>query len=273
LQAKLLELELKKAFDEIQARINNMDSWYHWKFLLVGGLLAIFISKELFPRFNESKPQDKMSSVVIDSVLNDRPLVRAKSIQRQDMTKPTDHDMRPAIALVFAISCIVSLAADIHIRIDGTMTGMIGRWIADYVEPHSANSKLFFWESFIRQSDALHTSFVTQITFAPHLHFLTWPLYMMYLWFFQSVALNSTRLESHQILEQKGLVKGSFVIVHFSLLAFVVVAHSTPYAYDLTVMDSVDPQEWLAACLLLWTFFVGCSLPYFGMLFRNERGF
>jgi hypothetical protein len=242
-KATLLEQEVKKVFDEIQARNNNMDTWYHHKFLLVGGLLAILLTKELLPALHgkDRGPKPEKST--------------------------NDFDVTDVAVIVFGAACVVSIAADIHIRIDATMTGMLGRWIANYVEPQV--SPTYYWESFIRHGPSVHTSYLTQVTFAPHLHFLTWPMYLLHLWFFQEMALGWTRAEDRRPSKYPMFGVGSFILVQLSLFVFVFVAHSTPYAHDLIVMDYFYTVTWLGAELALWGFLCSLSIPYLRMLIHQ----
>ena len=51
------------------------------------------------------------------------------------------------------------------------------------------------------------------LTFMPHLHFLTWVLYMLYLWTFQTIC---TRRAGHPAAS----LVGTFIIVHAAFIAF-----------------------------------------------------
>ena len=220
---KLLELEVKKAFDEIQARIGHIDNWFHWKFILVGGVMLAFLTGH--PGGLKGPLHETVKS--------------------------------PAVALLLASSCVIAFAADIHIRIEGAMTGMLGRWISDYVEPVS--SKALYWENFLRDPEghALHTSYIAQFTYAPHLHFLTWPLYISYIWVFQEIALQGRT-------DNTSLIRGSFILVQVSLFVFVLVAHSTPLAYQLKVLDH-KAGFFLAGVLFFYFWIIALSTPYFAI--------
>jgi hypothetical protein len=220
---KLREWEVQKAFSEIQARIGYIDTWYHYKFVLVGGVMLAFITGY----------RDSLKGSLHQTVKS------------------------PAVGLLLASSCIIAFAADIHIRIEGAMTGMLGRWISEYVEPTRASSEPLYWETFLRTDQALHTSLITQFTFAPHLHFLTWPLYISFIWVFQEIAQEGRT-------ENTSLIKGSFILVQTSLLIFVLVAHSTPLAYGLWVLD-YPPGFALASFLFLYFLIVALSTPYFAI--------
>jgi hypothetical protein len=233
---RLLELEVGKVFAEIQGRISNIDNWFHYKFLLVGGVMLAFITKFSGVLAN---PFDPHTPVPLGPI-----------------------DIKDTVALILASSCVVAFAADIHIRIEMAMTGMLGRWIADFVEPAlETGLGLHYWENYLRQDHALHTSWISQFTFAPHLHFLTWPLYMAYVWVFQEITLRGRTANT-------ALVKGTFIIVQTSLFVFVLVSHSTPLAYGLTVHE-LRPGYTFAAFLLLYFLVVSPAIPYYARLARQ----
>jgi hypothetical protein len=233
LETKLVEQEIQKAFSEIQARIGHIDSWFHLKFVFAGVMLA------LIAKFGD--------------------------VLKEPLNEAITH---PAVAFLLASACVVALATDIHIRIEQAMTGMLGRWIADYVEPYVEPTEPtevgpIYWENFLRTNPGVHTSWITQFTFSPHLHFLTWPLYICYVWVFQEVALKKP-------MQNMTLMRGSFVIVQVSLWIYVVVAHSTPLAYGLKVKpwsngDPLEPGYALAVFLCLYAFVYSLSQPYLSL--------
>lgn len=226
LSDKLFELEVKKVFDELQARIGHIDSWYHWKFALVGSVIAFIMG------FRGLK---KPLHLTINS---------------------------PAVPLLLASACVIAFAADIHMRIESAMTGMLGRWISEYVEPSRASFEPPYWETYLRTGRSLHTSAITQLTFIPHLHFLTWPIYISYMWVFQEMALQGRT-------ENTALIKESFLLVQFSLLIFVFVAHSTPIAYGLMLFKIVQPGYLFALFIFLWFVICALSAPYFAIAGRK----
>jgi hypothetical protein len=240
-EAKLFELEVNKVFDELGARIGYMDSWFHYKFVLIGAVLALTLNQFLAAMFGK----------------------KAKHFQKSVI--PGVPDLHHAAALVLAPCCLVALVADIHIRIDAIMTGMLGNWIAYFVEPDPKGTGLYFWENFLRldarlhdAAGGLHRNWVAQFTFSPHLHFLTWPLYIAYIWVFQEIAL--TQVETNRVL-----VRGTWWVVQVALLSFVVVAHSTPFAYDMKVYH-LDSGVVFLMFLIVYIIQASLSLPYYMLL-------
>src|SRR5215213_1938333 len=122
---ELIQIEHQKAIDEIKIRLEQQDSWYHYKFLILGGVLAIFLGQTGFARDRSYTSSD-----------DDR---RLKKILTADSNYA-----------ILVLACIISLIIDMHIR--SNMFGMqtIGLWIASYVEGLYPTNGYYPWEQFIR---------------------------------------------------------------------------------------------------------------------------
>lgn len=210
---EFLIAEHTKAVDEIKMRIEHRDQWFHYKFLLIGALIAGFFT--LF----KSKKQDANQDNHLERLLKYN-----------------------ATCFALALGCVVAVAIDIHIRKNMIVVQQLGLWIHYYVEPVFSASGYFehfpedfyFWEQFLRISPndeagvSMHSDYLYIFMYWPHLHFLTFVLYMFYLIIFQEICLQSKNL-------QKWYTIAGFVFVHASILAFTVISHVAPTAFEYNI--------------------------------------
>jgi hypothetical protein len=149
--------ELQKGINEIQLRLQDQSSWFHYKFLFVGGLLAAFLA--LFPYAH---------------------LRTSCNGERGDPdTKLEETLQSPLATIALASVCSLSLMIDLHIRGNAIVINQIGLWIASHVEPLYLNTYVFPpyafvpWETFLRHGAAMHTDIANSITFFWPIHILT----------------------------------------------------------------------------------------------------
>ena len=111
---KLIEWEHHKAVNEITERTKMDDTWYHNKFLLVGGLFgAILVYSATFV----SKSRNK-NGALADKLTN----------HIADMFKTT------LPSSVLGMACVVSIGIDLHMRSNAIVTHQLGLWITHCVE-------------------------------------------------------------------------------------------------------------------------------------------
>lgn len=279
---ELIKEEHKKAIAEINLRIGQEDSWFHYKFLLVGGLFSLLLGK---------------------LVLGDKVM---PSVQAEKLLDPK------MMSIVLALATIVALAIDIHIRNNIMVVQQLGLWIANYVEPtllHKAfdpqKSEGFLpWEQFLRNKaagEAMHSDDLYGFIFYPHLHFLTWVIYISYIGFFQTFAISNKRRSNSPLVDTEAtavtspvdspsarnhaeaagerpmewFVIAGFALVHVSLLAFTCIAHFTPRTFRFKIFpwdENLSEGGWkgvayflppLISLLLL-------NLPYLFLLFPRK---
>jgi hypothetical protein len=201
---ELITMELKKANDEIQMRIGQEDTWFHYKFLLVGALLAAF--------GGVFKLGPKHPSI------------------------PLQVELNPATCSALALACIVATAIDIHLRNNIVVIQQLALWIANYAEPVLSRVKHGFlpWEQFLRQPGGMHNDVIYGFAFYPHLHFLTWVLYVMYLGCLQTLALRSRPREG---ATDGSVLAVGFVLVHIAFMAFAFVGHFVPHVFRINVIS------------------------------------
>jgi hypothetical protein len=141
--------ELQKGTNEIQMRLQDQSSWFHYKFLLVGGLFAAFLGLFPYAQMRTRQSGDK----------NDSDAQLENTLQS------------PLATIALATVCSLSLMIDLHIRGNAIVVNQIGLWIASHVEPLYLSTNVFpphsfvAWETFLRRGEAMHTDIVSSITF------------------------------------------------------------------------------------------------------------
>jgi hypothetical protein len=218
--------EIKKANEEIRMRLDQEDQWYHYKFLIVGGVLAAFIGRFAIGRKDRKDSEEQLED-----------LLRSN-----------------ATCLAMALACVLAFAVDIHIRNNMTVTNQLGNWLAYYAEPtlqHSCfqssmdSGPLLLWENFLRVDRGMHVSLLYSFTFWPHLHFLTAVLYLIYLAIFHR-AIRDARTKDPR------LTLAGFVLVHISIGVFAWVAHTAPENFEFVMpIRSLPISGWKAPALYL----------------------
>jgi hypothetical protein len=281
-EAQLVIEEHKKAVEEIKNRDLEDDSWFHNKFLLVGGLLAATLG---YMKFGSGKSPDERLGHLLRS---------------------------PSAAAILALACVVTLGIDLHIRESQCVTDQLGLWIRSYVEPlmHGGTGNgcndckwdvnntwdgskkmtgFIGWEEFLRltKSDTkpskpkpsetkteeqiasegglgLHSSVFANLLDTPDVHFLTILLYLLYVFAFQAFALNPTargraEVEHRNKYPPHSLALYCFAIVHIGLLVFVWAVHSAPEVFQIQALPfsgkwesgAMVPAYYLAPCIAL----------------------
>jgi hypothetical protein len=248
---ELVKLEVQKANDEIKMRIEQEDTWFHYKFLLVGALLASFLGYLGFGGSkSHSSPQERLEEIVGSG----------------------------ATCSVLALACVVALAIDMHIRNNMVVIQQLALWINYYAEPallqtsyRSMRAGAFIpWEQFLRIPGAgMHRDDLYGSAFYPHLNFVTWVIYVLYLGslyrlsFERSDARKSQRPASSR---QTQIAIAGFALVHLSFGAFTWIAHYVPGAFLLKLMPY--SENWKSGAtsaliyLLPWAFLVLLNIPY-----------
>lgn len=262
---ELVKLELQKANDEIKLRIEQEDTWFHYKFLLVGVLLAAFLGYLGFGDgkfgfgFGKSRktgtPKERL-----DEILDSR-----------------------ATSSVLVLALVVALAIDMHIRNNAMVIQQLALWITYHVEPAflqtafegKATAAFLPWEQFLRVESpvaGMHRDDLYGFAFYPHLHFLTWVLYMFYLGSFQKLSLVHSNESKRQ---HKSITMAGFVLVHLSLAAFTWIGHYVPGGFQLKVL--LSPESWKSGAqaasyyLIPWSVLVLVNIPYLALLFTRSR--
>src|ERR1051325_1427516 len=85
---KLLTIEHEKANTEIKMLQEQIDTWYHYKFILIGGMIALFLGHfSLFGKQDGTSPK-KSEKVLIVTLMSNR------------------------TAILLALACVVALVID-----------------------------------------------------------------------------------------------------------------------------------------------------------------
>ena len=222
-RTELVTLELQKANGEIAIRVQQEDTWFHYKFLLVGSMLAAFSG--VFT-FGKQAGQLRLAEVA---------------------TSPTT-------CTLLGLACIIALSIDIHLRNNIIVILQLALWIAGYAEPAlMPDSATGFvpWEQFLRtEYEGMHADDLYGFLFFPHLHFLTWAVYATYLCCFQAVTVAASRQSTESY--PRALLGGGFIAVHLAFAAFAWVGHFVPGAFLTDVLP-------LWHC---WTTGAPAALPY-----------
>jgi hypothetical protein len=261
--AKFLIEENKKAVEEIKSRDEEEDTWFHNKFILVGGLLAATIGFGL--QRSRKSTEDQLTAL----------------------------SESPATAVILALASVLALGIDMHVRGNTCEVSQLGLWIRYYVEPvmlhgnyddgeaKSLQTKNFKgWEEFLRTEDkhppsrsavyweesrgtGKHSGELWNFFYEPHTHFLTGIVYFLYLAFFQTFALNP---KAGGGFSRRSVPIISFAVVQASFFAFAWIAHSAPEMFKLKVLPFVPADE--AGYVAPLHYFVPClalillNIPY-----------
>jgi hypothetical protein len=244
---ELIKAEHQKAIDEIKLRLEHQDSWYHYKFLILGGVLAIFLGQTGLSRERNSAPVDRYRKL------------------KRILTADSNY-------AILVIACVIALVIDMHIR--SNMFGMqtIGLWIANYVEPSYPLSGYYPWEQFLRNpnSPSLHLDSLYKLSFTIHLHFLTSIIYLIYAIVLQQICLTFNIRDG---LGRKQIIIFGSLLVHLSLLAFVFVAHAVPSAYKMNLIPfGLWESGWknVGYYIIPWLLIIIFNIPYL-LLIRNTE--
>jgi hypothetical protein len=222
---ELIKAEHQKAIEEIKLRIEQEDTWFHYKFVLVGGLI-VFFSGYLGFGGKGSNPEKNLEKISQSS----------------------------AVCVVLALACVIAFSIDMHIRNNTTVIQQLALWIENFVEPAYLQTEVrndptgfLPWEQFLRKEGAvqgMHRDDLYGFIFYPHLHYITLFLYILFLWVFQNFYFRQSANESGKPLiarardklkAQKRTAMSAFVLVHATLLAFTLIGHTAPSAFDFKI--------------------------------------
>jgi len=275
--AKFLIEENKKAVEEIKNRDLEEDSWFHNKFILVGGLLAATMGYIGFGV--PGGPQSPQES----------PGERLTTLSKSQST-----------AVILALATVLALGVDMHVRGNTCETDQLGLWIRYYVEPVAFHAKpepdvsesflknVRGWEEFLRESvppsptaqpkkksvnwessegAGLHSDELQSLFYDPHIHFLTVFVYVLYLAVFQTFAC---RRGTGSASDEHIIPTICFAVVQVSFFAFAWIAHSAPQMFKIKVLPFslayeagyLVPLHYLVPCLAL----VIPNIPYLCLL-------
>ena len=213
---ELIRVEHQKAVDEIRLWIQLQNDWFHYKFILVGAVVAVLVG--FFKTKTEKDPN-----------------IQFKDILRSD-----------ASCSILAMACIVALAIDMHLRNNITVVQQLALWIANYAEPALLQTPVTFgshggfmpWEQFLRVqihgSSGMHRDDLYGFAFYPYLHFLTWVIYVVYLW----ILFEAWRDPDHP--DGQSLAIGGFILVQTALGIFTWLAHAAPSSFEFKLLPFLD---------------------------------
>ena len=258
---RLVSDEHKKAVDEIKMRIEQEDGWYRYKFVLIGGLLLAFIAHIA------GWPSERSTERDLEG--------RMETLLRSNAT-----------CVVLALAAVVAFTIDLHIRSSIIVINQLGLWLRHYVEPALLQHKIeppgfLPWESFLRvgrpatgfQLDELY-----QFVNLPHLHFLTFVIYVVYLGVLQTICLESlNRPRGSLVPHPRWSAVVGFVLVHVAMFAFVWAGHTAPSAFEFKPIPFVEWWTWgwtpPLLYLIPWALLVGTSVPYLLLLWPSPPKF
>lgn len=255
---ELMKREHEKALDEIKTSLEQMDTWYHYKFIFIGGVIAVFLGNVgIFGK--RSSDSHIESEISLESAL-----------------------MSNRTAAMLTLICIIAFVVDMHIRSNVNGIQQLGLWISSYVEPSVlksagitadittqqyvkdalAETGFLPWEIFTRIPRTSGGTLYA-IAYSIQLHFTTILSYLFYIMVFQNISLISKKGERQQIA-----VIG-FISVHISLLAFILAAHTVRNIFYVACLPmvsldvcSVSGSYGSICYFIAWLFLVGINLPY-----------
>lgn len=262
---KLIDTQLQKANDEIKMLQEQIDTWFHYKFILIGGMIALFLGH--FGIFGkQTAPSPKTSEKVLVATL-----------------------MSNRTSILLALVCIVAFVIDMHIRTHLTNMQGLGHWIYNYVEPSHFNtmgaqtgsipreglagSQFFPWEAFLHTNtrQVQQTNPLYRAAYSFQLHFMTIAIYMLYLIVFQNVCLLCKRGKQQQVAFL------GFIMVHVAVLAFIIVGHTIPNSFEVRCFPISNKDCWLTGSqgstyyLGAWVLLLMVSFPYLHLLWPGLK--
>jgi hypothetical protein len=199
--SKFLLDEHKKVTDEIGANLEEENTLFRYKFALVGGLLLAFLAHIAYPRDGGSA---RRADGRVEELMNST-----------------------ATCFALALACVIAVTIDLHIRTKAITSHELGLWIANYVEPTYIRQPYLGYETFLRTL-GMHHDQIYGFFYWPPLHFLTWILYLLYLFVLQNVCVQRNRW----LPQRLHLILGGFVLVHLSIGAFAWMGHTAPSGFE-----------------------------------------
>ncbi len=256
----LINTQHEKANAEIKMLQEQIDTWYHYKFILIGGMIALFLGH--FGIMGKQIPTSPKTSekVLVATLMSNR------------------------TSILLALACVVAFVIDMHIRTHLTNMQGLGHWIYNYVEPSYfdtagaqtaniprevlVNTQFFPWEAFLHTStrQVQQTNPLYRAAYSFQLHFMTIAIYMLYLVVFQNVCLLCKRGKQQQVAFL------GFIMVHIAALAFIVVGHTIPNSFEVRCFPISATDCWLTGSqgstyyFVAWLLLVLLSIPYLYLL-------
>ena len=224
--------ELKKVTEEIKQRQGNIDTWFHYKFVFLGGIFLVVTGG----------------------------LGSLMGFAHRRRTIVEEHELQGFLSsqlahCVLGLACVIAVTVDMHIRheIDAIMT--LGNWLAYYAEPalsgmsfqEESDGRFLFWENFLRAQGIIGTNTHTETVLGkflgrmPHLFFLTLLLYMSYVWTLQNIIC------ARAINEVPPAIMVTFMMVAGAFLMFGILSSKT----------TSEPLWWAILLILITLFSVG----------------
>ncbi|HKQ99288.1 MAG TPA: hypothetical protein VJT09_01370 [Pyrinomonadaceae bacterium] len=243
---ELIQQEHATAVGEIKTSLEQMDTWYHYKFILIGGVIALFLGHFSLLGKQEESAAPRSSERLLETVL-----------------------VSNRTGAMLTLICVVAFVIDMHIRSNINGIQHLGQWISNYVEPvylqasvDTAGVRFIPWETFIRLPKETSSTIYT-ISFSIQLHYMTMIGYILFLVVFQNVSMRNKRANRQQIA-----VIG-FVLVHLSLLAFIIVAHTVRDTFNVGCFPliplkvcSLSGSQGSTYYVIAWLFLIVLNLPY-----------
>lgn len=250
--------EFDKAVSEIEIRLNHESKWYEIKFLFIGAITLGFITLV----YKEELSQEKQGK------------------------KPTFLKVLhlPIVILALALSVVVSIMIDMHLRANQRIINMNGIWIAHYVEPmflglsvaDPMNEKPFYgWESFLRakieyqgtkqeaEGASYHNDNMYAISFWPHIFLITILVYLVFMFMLIDAKKNNYYQNTSEKSENaKNIYIIAFLIVHSTIIICTLTTHVVPKAFEVKMFGF---GSWKDNSIKVAKYYGLCSIVIFGM--------
>jgi hypothetical protein len=215
----ILKIEVEKVIKEIADNQNSMNTWFHFKFLIVAGLFSGF--------FLYLKPFQKGED---------------KGKDLEDMAR------RPNLCLLFALAFILCVTMDIQIKSKTIGSKQCGLWLAHYVEKPfiekngnglRCDTEFLGWENYLRIGSqgenngvgtGMHVDFVYSIFYWLPLHSLTYLIYIFFLIVYQNCVTRDKGIKDPILFL-------SFVLVNWMILSISLQGHAIPSAYEYKIWE------------------------------------
>jgi hypothetical protein len=195
-----LSIQLGKANNEIQSRLNQEAEWFKIKYLYVGIILLGFLINTYF---------------------------KAGSMSSDDVHKSfLDASSSFVTSFILSVTVIVAVSIDMQIRAGRIVINQLGSWINHYAEPIFLGKEGLGWESFLRLEGAYHANAVYTMTFWPNIYFLSIGLYALYL------VVTQRTLEKGN--SHRDTVLLGFWMLHITLLVAALSSHVVPYTFEVS---------------------------------------
>lgn len=253
-----LKVEHQKVNDEIRLRTEAQDSWFHYKFILTGGMVALLLGQIGLGEFG------------LD--------VRARSAASKPRRWMKNIFSSESAYLILALSCVVSLTIDMHIRSQSAANQRLGLWVSNFVEPSlvappDMDMGFLPWEQLLRApTTGLWTDSLYRIAYGLHLHYMTIFIYLLYSWQLQGVCLEYEGCEKNH--GQRMAVAVSYVFVLLSAFAFTFVSHMIPPTAEISLFHSgkfVDGVVGTLYYLIPLPILAALHLPYLWLVRTRPR--